>query len=1019
VLATLVFTAALLRYSLPGPPPDVADRRPERTPQDITASADTAAYWQQEVRYTIRALLDERAGAVHGAARLGYRNHSPDTLTEIWFHLYLNAFRPGSRFAADETREGIRRFADLPDPYHGYERLREVRIEGVRVDARYPHSPDSTVAGFALPRPLAPGDSLMVELDWESRLSAIPRRQGRYGRRFDVAQWYPKVAVYDRRGWQAHPPRLAGEFYGEFGTYDVTLDIPRDQVIAATGVVVEGDPGWERARASGTGPVSLQSDWYGDRPAGAAERYPPPPRGYRRVRFYAEDVHDFAFSLNPEFVYEEGRYGETVVRVLYQRRDADEWGGGKVLERAVRSLAWLDTIFGPYAWPQATFAQRIEGGATEFPMLVMSADSFESTILHETGHLYTYGILANDERVEGWLDEGFTTFQATWNFHRRGMGVPLVETQRLVLTRFDLEGRSEPLVQPAEDYAEHEVYRRMVYTKGQLILEMLRYVVGEETFRRGLRAYYGRHRLRHVTSDDLRRAMEDASGLDLRWFFDQWLHRTPLVDYRLGRVRREQSQDGGWRTRVTVERLGDGIMPVDVSLSLGDTTLVVRADGRAPRETLEVVTAERPAYVELDPGRRTLDWNYLNNRKARPLRLLFPLPDVGIEDRVGWADTVPARRDRRVVNWLPLAWYSSAGGVTLGFQSRENYMGRFERVSAQTVWRTGPESSDFFPDGATLVRNPTSLRAPRREVAFGFWQLDGRVGGSLGLRRDLSQNLSFGPRRWREIELSVMSVSQPGFVDPALWADVATAELAIREVRESGAESERSSRLRFSQAFGVTFAPGTGAVGLSGEPLEVGGFYTRFGVDSRHRRRLGAQELRIRIVVAGAGPRRQLPLQRALYVSGADPYQSFWNPFLRSRGALFTRRDVNYHSPGGGNVRGVAGTVAGTWMVGANLELSRQLAARPVGGPLNGAHLAAFLDVAVGDSAGTGSGGGPAGVVADAGVGVRVRHRIGPTRFVTRLDLPLGVSRPSRAVGARPGDGPLELRWVWSLEEAF
>jgi hypothetical protein len=988
--------------------------------QALTAPpADTAGYWQQEVRYTIHALLDERAGVIHGTARLIYRNNSTDTLSEIWFHLYLNAFRPLSRFAADETREGIRRFADLPDPYHAYERLREVRIAGEPVIARYPNAPDSTVVGFALPNLLRPGDSLVIDLAWDSRLSAIPRRQGRYGRRFDVAQWYPRVAVYDRRGWQAHPPRLAGEFYGEFGTYDVTLDIPLDQIVAATGVVVEGDPGWERVRAAGTGPVNLQSDWYGDRPSRAAQRYPPPPPGYRRVRLYAEAVHDFAFSLNPEFAYEEGRYGETVVRVLYQRRDADEWSGGRVLDRAVRSLAWLDTIFGPYAWPQATVAQRIEGGATEFPMLVMSADTFESTILHEIGHLYTYGILANDERVEGWLDEGFTTFQATWNFHRRAMGVPLVETQRLVLTRFDLEGRSEPVVQPAEDYREHEVYRRMVYTKGQLILEMLRYVVGEEAFRRGLRTYYARHRLRHVTCDDLRRAMEDASGRDLRWFFDQWLYRTPLVDYRLGRVSRDRLPDGAWRTRVTVERAGDGMMPVDVAVSLGDTTIVVRTEGRAPRETLEVITAARPRNVELDPMRGTLDWNYLNNRRPRPLRLLLPLLDAGVEDRIGWADTVPARRDRRVVNWMPLAWYSSAGGVTLGFQSRENYLGRFDRVTAQSVWRTGREPSGVFPDGAVMLRNPAALRAPRREMSLGFWQLDGRIGGSLGLRHDRSRYLSFGPRRWREIELSVMSVSLPEFVDRALWADVGTAELALRESRESGGtDSERFSRLRFFETVGVTFSPGPLANSVSGRPIEGGRLYVRVGLDARHRRRIDILEVRGRVYLAGAGPREPLPRQRAIYLSGADPYETFWNPFLRCRGALFVRPDVDYHAPGGGNVRGIAASAAGTWLVGANLEVWRQVAARSGQGPLNAAHVAAFLDAAAADSAATGSSG-EISVVADAGIGLRVLHRVGPTRFVTRLDLPLWVSRPARAVGAEPGDRPLKLRWVWSLEEAF
>src|SRR3990172_6785170 len=162
--------------------------------------ADPAAYFQQDVRYTIAARLDEPSGILTASARLIYRNNSPDTLREIYFHLYLNAFRPHSLFADDELRQQIHRFSDLPDPYYAYERLHGVAIGGVPVAAEYPLAPDSTVARFALPAPLPPGDSLVVDLAWEARLSAIPRRQGRSGRHYDFAQWYPKVAVEDAGG---------------------------------------------------------------------------------------------------------------------------------------------------------------------------------------------------------------------------------------------------------------------------------------------------------------------------------------------------------------------------------------------------------------------------------------------------------------------------------------------------------------------------------------------------------------------------------------------------------------------------------------------------------------------------------------------------------------------------------------------------------------------------------------------------------------------------------------------------
>ena len=230
----------------------------------LPPSAGPRPYFQQEIRFTTQARLDEQSGVLSATGRLNYKNNSPDTLTQIAFHLYLNAFRPGSKWVAHEQAEnGYSNWAELPDPYYAYERLSRVAIGGVGVEAQYPGAPDSTVVVFALPKPLAPGDSTVVDLDWTARLSVIPRRQGWRGRRFDFAQWYPEVATYDRYGWEAHPLYPEGEFYGEYGTYDVTLDLAADQVCGATGVPVEGDPGWSAARATPDTPVTLQSDWYG------------------------------------------------------------------------------------------------------------------------------------------------------------------------------------------------------------------------------------------------------------------------------------------------------------------------------------------------------------------------------------------------------------------------------------------------------------------------------------------------------------------------------------------------------------------------------------------------------------------------------------------------------------------------------------------------------------------------------------------------------------------------------------
>jgi hypothetical protein len=1017
------------------------------------AGRDTSGYWQQGVRYTIRAALDEPSGVMVSAGRIVYRNNSPDTLRAFYVHLYLNAFRPASRWAESERREGIQRFGDLPDPYHAFERLGSVVAGGIPVVPTYLYAPDSTVAGFVLPKPLPPGDSLTVDLEWQSRLSVIPRRQGRQGRRFDFVQWYPKVVVYDRFGWETHPLYLAGEFYGEFATYDVALDLPADQVAGATGVAVEGDPGWAAAVATPSTPVTLQSDWYGSRPSAedALAAWGPASAGRKRVRFYAEQVHDFALSLNPDYVYEEGRYGSTVLRTLYLPEDRTTWGGGLVIQRMARLMGWMDTLFGAYPWPQFTALHRVEGGGTEFPMVVMNGGPSEGLIFHEGGHEYLYGILGNNEWKDGWLDEGFTSFQSGWHSQAARREAPGARGRtagarggvatgagrasggaQMGILAMDLDGWSQPLSLPAELYADFSVYNQMVYAKGALFFEMLRYVVGEDALRRGLRQYYARWQLRHVDEHALREALEAASAQDLSWFFAEWLHGTPLVDYALRDVRRQRTADG-WRTRIEIERLGDGVMPVDIAVPVGDSVLVVRASGRTAREVVEVVTATRPGRVELDPARQTMDWNYLNNLEG-PRRLFGRTMAVGRREmRFGWSAAEPARRDRLVVNWLPVGWFTSVGGVTLGFQTRSNYLGRFELNTAQFSWPTGlandsaaGKTGRFRPDWYASARNPVRFRTPRTQTELATWWLEGRTGGRVAVERDDRPHFDSPIRLQGGANFEVMAVTDARYLDRRRWDDVNTAEFtawAARSVAEQSAAAQgpmATSTSRLELVVGQAFWPQMRYVNTV-DPVVLpiprdlrGATYARGSLAAQRTGRAGAVDFRVRAVAAGTLGGTAVPAQRRVFIGGADPYASFEDPFLRSRGALFSRDAVHYQAAGGLGLRGFSPLASATWGVAVNGEAAWRVVERPARRAFASISLAAFVDAALLDRAALGR-----NAALDAGVGLRASHRIGATRFVTRVDLPLVVSRPAVAAAGAAGDGVFKFRWVWSLEEAF
>ena len=624
------------------------------------ARGDTAGYWQQRADYRVIARLDERREVLTASGTLTYVNRSPDTLRELFLHQHLNAFRPGSRWADADAREGRVRFQTLAEPAFAFERFtRAPEVGGVAVAPEYPGGTDSSVVRLPLPRPLGPGDSVEVALAWEARPSTIPRRQGRRGRSYDFAQWYPKVAVYDRGGWQPHALVPAGEFYGEFGSWDVTMLLADDQVVGATGVPVEGDPGW--ARVSRTGAPFLGAAAYGA--LGTPGAPAPGPRfklaaGERAVRWLARDVHHFGWSTSPDYRYEGGVYvrpalpngtaggraraWDTVgVHALYRPGDDSTWGGARVTRRTVAALRWLEQVYGPYGYPQMTVLHRIESGGTEFPMMQMNGGPQQSLILHEGGHIFSYGLLANNEWQRGWMDEGLTSYQTSWAGRQARHavaaeaagapadpasvpgGAPLAARRRQAddftraMNALARDGRAEPLNRRADRNATFGIYNAMVYSRGEQMYSALRDVLGEAPFAAFLRDYYARWAYRHVDDAAMRASAERAAapdtpgGRDLGWFFGQWLGAVGTIDYamrgvRVAPVRVAPGRAGGaaggcWRTEVTLVRAGAYAHPMPVGIRTAAGWAVVRGDPRQARETLARFTPGPPLEVRLDP----------------------------------------------------------------------------------------------------------------------------------------------------------------------------------------------------------------------------------------------------------------------------------------------------------------------------------------------------------------------------------------------------------------------------------
>ncbi len=980
------------------------------------SDASPQPYWQQDVAYEITARLDEPSGVLAGTERIHYTNASPDTLETFALHLHLNAFRPGSRWSDADSVEGTRRFNDLADPDYAFNHVRDVRIGGAPVKAIYPFAPDSTVVRFRLPRPLLPGESTTVEMEWDARPSTLPRRQGRQGRRFDFAQWYPKVVVYDRHGWNEHPLYPGGEFYGEFGRFTVDLDVPEDQVVGATGVPVCGDPGWERANREPARPVEYRRDFYGaSTPSGDVCGGAAP--GRKRIRWYAERVHHFAMSLSPYYRYEGGSFEGTAVHVLFAPGDEQTWGGGVAVNRTAHALAWLRRLFGPFGWPQITNVHRIEGGGTEFPMMVMNGSADQGLIVHEVGHNYAMGLLANNEWREGWLDEGLTSFQTSWFWEASGKPSVYPETETAVLFG-DLDGWSEPASLASESYRDFNSYQEAVYLRGEFFFDQLRNIVGDDAMHRILQTFYARWRYRHVDEAAFRAVAEEVSRRDLSGFFAQALHTTDSYDYAVGKVKR-QRREGGWLTRIEVVRRAPGRYPVHVAVVAEGDTAIARASGLPEREWVEIATRTEPREVVVDPLGRSHDWNMLNNRweRFRLRQLIAPSP--GSEVYFHPYFSTRKRRDRLTLGFHPLLWYNEAGGVTLGVGSRSDYLGRFEQNVSELTVTTGI-GSDVDATNADLfvrLRNPVALRAANMSQWLDIFDVEGRFGAGIGVERTRQQHQGRGALWTHGIGLQWVHPDDFSYLDRGYYDDAGTIELTTTTgvSRESGSWGLGA---RWSLGGGLVY--NRGGLAATGR-ADMDQFYFRGTLDATARRSVApGLGFGARLFAGVAAGEHDAIKQRQLYFQGADPLAQLTNPFLRSRGALLVGEDVQYQQPGGAGVRGADPRLSTASIVALDLELERTMLARPHAGLFRRVGIAAFADLAhsIGGAAQPGLND-RIRFLGDAGIGLRVDHRIGDTRFVTRLDLPLWFSRPEVAHHGEADDDELAFRWVVSFQPAF
>ncbi len=961
--------------------------------------APTAGYFQQDVHYTIRANLDTDAKMLTGDETIRYTNNSPDTLADLYLHLYPNALRSKeSAFIRDYARRFNFTLSDIPEENRSFLEIANVTVDAGPVGVEV----DDTIARLRLPRPLPPGSTMEIRLEFREKVPKILGRGGYQGAHYDMSQWYPKVVVYDENGF--HPDKFIawGEFYGEFGTFDVAIDVPSQYVVAATGAVVSGDAGWDYNRS-------------GDSRRGGGG--PSEPAGRKTVHFHAENVHDFAWCADPDFVVQDSTWNDTKVRVFYRKQHEQDWRD-TTLVHALRAIEWLSKKIGPYPYPQVSVVDALNDWGMEYPMLVMNGYVSESLVLHEVGHIYFYGALANDERNEAWLDEGFATFlsawylterygpygdRSSWNWYQRMTPQYTLGDQARREVGDLLRNRyGERVAGSAEEFVNS--YYDHVYTKAALFLNALRSEVGADTFDAILREYYDRWKFKHVNEARFRKVCEDLSGRDLSLLFEQWLYTRKTCDYRLDKMNATKRADGGYDANVVVRREGELFCPIDVAFDLDNGEReTFRIDGKLRTIERTFDLPAKPKRAAVNPENEIFDVAFADN--FLPRRRDFQIDWPGNDYYPEWGYQIRHR---------PGAWYNNVDGLKAGYVIQGSYLGAPPRFRLGVYYGFLSDRVDFSASYEHRLR----LFGNNSVFQLSGYKMEGRrdFDASLVVRRRVT--LLSPPTHKLILGFDFHELTDPRYLTSPEIYD--TNRIDIGPYLAYGVYPEADILLAAFD-FGLKF----GREWWGGDHK-----YERFTTSARFytRGQLVPVDARLRLFLGLAGG--NAPVQRKFGLAGAGPLENeklFW---LRSPGAVWD--DLNYHQSGDGNLRGyAAGSFGVNRLVALNLEAGSHLPlfaletlVRPLVGSIS---WYGFFDAGTAMDAGNPiKSSGRVGALVDqgfldwalmdAGVGFRSRRVFPFWDLTLRLDIPVWVNHPEINFGETE---KTRFRYLFSIDGSF
>ncbi len=614
------------------------------------AAAALASDGRRIVEYDISATLVPKDRAVVGAETLTWHNQSPDTVGELQFHLYMNAFRDEKSTFAREQGRGEWRLKEGGWGHIDIKRMHVVGGADLTKSIRFIHpdddnADDRTVISVLLPQPVKPGGSITLAIDFVTKLPHVAARTGYHGDFYMVAQWFPKIGVWETAGerystrgqWNCHQFHAWSEFYADYGRYAVNLTVPSGYVVGATGVNVNRSEDNKAMTAT--------------------------------YRFVQDDVHDFSWTASPKFLRVVRRFEPDKEVTARELAETARMLGLPVDEvrlrpvdmilliqpehacqidrhfKAVRNgLKYFGLWYGAYPYKTITVVDPPfgghEAGGMEYPTLITAGTSWvvskrgqtpEGVTVHEFGHQYWYGMVGNNEFEEAWLDEGFNTYSTDkildlaygpspvpftlQNIPLDGVaGTPEIGHDSLNRAAYLLAPKADTLARNAWQYYDGMSYGLNSYVRPGITLRTLENYLGHDTMARILRTYFRRWQYRHPTTRDFIAVVNELSGRDMRWFFDQFFYGSNLLDYSIGEVTSDK-KGKNFESVVKIRRSGEAVFPVEVRVRFKDGKTIDRAwDGQYRWTEFRFTRPAAIESVEVDPGHKLLlDANFANN----------------------------------------------------------------------------------------------------------------------------------------------------------------------------------------------------------------------------------------------------------------------------------------------------------------------------------------------------------------------------------------------------------------------